>query len=134
MRLVEFMTTNIQFIAGGRSVYDAIEQMVDRRIRSLVVQFADDPPEYGVITARDIVVKVLGKDKSPADVKVSEIASKPMLCVNQDVTLHEAARLMEENNVARVFVCKSGKVVGVVAMIDLMSAVLIMRARGEHVD
>jgi CBS domain-containing protein len=57
-----------------------------------------------------------------------------MLCVNQDVTLHEAARLMEENNVARVFVCKNGKVVGVVAMIDLMSAVLIMRARGEHVD
>ena len=131
MKVAEFMTTHIRYIDSDRTVYDAIEHMVDRRIRSLVVRFSEDKMDYGVITARDIVIKVLGKQKDPASTRVAEIASKPMLCVDQETTLDEAATLMEENDVGRIFICESGKLMGVVALIDLMSAALIQRARGE---
>ena len=131
MKAVEFMTTNIRYIDSDYTVYDAIEQMVDRRIRSLVVRFPKKEMDYGVITARDIVIKVLSKEKDPAAVRVAEIASTPMLCVDQETTLNEAASLMEENGVGRIFICENGKLIGVVALIDLMSAALIQRARGE---
>lgn len=131
MKLSEFMTTHIHFVDADCPVYDAIEQMVDRRIRSLVVRFGGNPPEYGVITARDVVVKVMGKGLDPARLMVSEIATRPVVCVEQEMDMSEAARMMQENNVARVFVCDDGRIIGVVAMIDLMSAVLIQRARGE---
>jgi len=39
MKIDEFMTTRIATIDADRSVYDAIEKMVDRRIRSLLVKF-----------------------------------------------------------------------------------------------
>jgi len=39
MKVQEFMTTNIKFVDAEESAYDAIEKMVDRRIRSLVVRF-----------------------------------------------------------------------------------------------
>lgn len=134
MKLYEFMTTNLKFVDANRTVYEAIEQMVDRRIRSLIVKFSENPPEYGVITARDVVIKVLSKSKSPADVKVSEIASKPLFCVGEDESMLRASQIMEDNNVARIFICENGQPVGVVSMIDIMSATLIMRARGEHAD
>ncbi len=131
MKLSEFMTTHIRFVDSDYSLYDAIEQMVDRRIRSLIVNFPGEPPEYGVITARDIVIKVLSKGIDPASLKVSEIASRPVFCVEKNMEMFEAARMMDEHNIARVFVCDNGKIIGVVAMIDLMSAALIQRARGE---
>ncbi len=131
MKLVEFMTTGIRYIDANRTVYDAIEQMVDRRIRSLVVRFSESDMDCGVITARDIVIKVLSKSKDPESTRVSEIASKPMLCMEKEATMNEAAAIMEENEVGRVFVCENGKLIGVVALIDLMSASLIQRARGE---
>ena len=128
------MTTNIKFVAAESTVYEAIEIMVDRRIRSLLVCFSETPPDYGVITARDIVKKVLGRSKSPAEVNISEIASKPLCCMDQHQSMHDAAKLMDEMNIARVFVCDNGKPIGVVSMIDIMSATLIMRARGNNAD
>ena len=51
-----------------------------------------------------------------------------------DVTLAEASALMEKSHIARVFVCEGEKIVGVVSLLDIMTASLIMRARGEHVS
>ncbi len=134
MKLEEFMTTKIKFVDADQSLYDAIEKMVDRRIRSLIVNFPGNPPDYGVITARDIVFKVLAKGINPKDIKVSEIASKPIVCIDRNTKVYDASKLMEEYNIARVFVCEKEKIIGVVSLIDIMDASLIMRARGKHVS
>lgn len=134
MKIDEFMTTRIASIDADLSAYDAIEKMVDRRIRSLLVVFKGKDNDYGVITARDIVFKVLAKGIYPTDIKVSSIAAKPIVCVNRDVTLAEASALMEQSHIARLFVCEGEKIVGVVSLLDMMTASLIMRARGEHVS
>ncbi|MFH1240870.1 MAG: CBS domain-containing protein [Pseudomonadota bacterium] len=134
MKIYDFMTTKIEFVDAAGSVYDALEKMVDRRIRSLVVKYSKKDPSYGVITARDIVFKVLAKGKDPKGVRVSEIASKPLVCIEKDTSLNEAAALMERSNIARVFVKEGDKVIGVVALLDFMSAALIMRARGDYVS
>jgi CBS domain-containing protein len=99
-----------------------------------VVKFPGKESTYGVITARDIVFRVLAKGLNPQKVKVAEIASKPILCANQDMEVSEASALMESANVARIFACEEEKIVGVVSLVDIMDAALIMRARGEYVS
>ena len=133
MRIDEFMTTRIASIDADLSVYDAIEKMVDRRIRSLLVKFTGKDSDHGVITARDVVFKVLAKGLNPTDIKVASIAARPIVCVDREVTLAEAAALMEKSHIARLFVCEDGKIIGVASLLDVMSASLIMRARGENV-
>ena len=133
MRIDEFMTTRITSIDADRSVYDAIEKMVDRRIRSLLVKFKGKDSDNGVITARDVVFKVLAKGIDPTDIKVSSIASRPIVCIDYEVTLSEAAVLMQKSHIARLFVCENEKIIGVASLLDIMAASLIMRARGEHV-
>jgi CBS domain-containing protein len=132
MKAQEFMTTKIESVDADRSVYDAVEKMVDRRIRALLVRFSGKGFNYGIITARDIVFKVLAKGLSPKNIKVSEIASKPVVCFNKDTDINEAASLMEKKKIARAFICEGEEIIGVISLIDIMAGTLIMRARGDH--
>ncbi len=134
MKIKEFMTTRVEFVDVNGSVYDAVEKMVDRRIRSVVVRLKEKNNSYGVITARDVVYKVLARGMDPRTTKASEIASKPIVCVEKDIDVLDAAEVMEKSKIARVFVREGESIVGVVALLDIMSAALIMRARGEHVS
>lgn len=134
MKVYEFMTTRLESVNAKDSVYEAVELMVDRRIRSLLVRFPGGDMEDGVITARDIVYKVLADGKDPKEMQVSEIASRPISCIDQDTSLEKAAALMKESGVARLFACDGDKIVGVISMMDAMAAMLIIRARGDHVS
>jgi CBS domain-containing protein len=49
------------------------------------------------------------------------------------MAIHDAAALMEDSVIARVFVCEEGKIVGVLSLLDVMAASLILRARGNYV-
>lgn len=133
MKVMEFMTTRLESVESGKTVYDAIEKMVDLRIRSLLVRFPGDDMTDGVITARDVVYKVLAQGKDPNEVQVGDIASRPIACINKETPLKDAAALMQETKVARVFACDGPRIVGVLSLMDAMAAVLIIRARGEHV-
>jgi CBS domain-containing protein len=134
MKVNEFMTTNIESIDHKRSVYHAVERMVNRRIRSLLVRFPGNEREYGVITARDVVFKVLAKGLDPTKINVSKIASKPIVFIDQNTDFKEVAKIMDESNIARVFVCDQDRIIGLVALMDVMSASIIARARGDHVS
>ncbi|RJR53190.1 MAG: CBS domain-containing protein [Desulfobacteraceae bacterium] len=132
MRVDEFMTTKIETIDANGTVYDAVETMVNRRIRSVVVMAPGTESVDGVVTARDVVFKVLAKGLNPKNVKVSDIASRPIVCASGEMDFEDVATLMEKSNIARVFICEEGKVRGLVSLLDLMAAELIMRARGDH--
>jgi signal-transduction protein with cAMP-binding, CBS, and nucleotidyltransferase domain len=132
MKVQELMTTKIESVDADRTVYDAVEKMVDRRIRSLMARFPEENLNHGIITARDIVFKVLAKSLNPKDIKVSEIASRPLVCIDKNMDLNEAASLMEKKNIARIFVCEDEKIIGVIALIDIMTGALLMMARGDH--
>lgn len=132
MKVHEFMTTKIEFIDADGSVYEVIEKMVDKRIRSLLVKLSKNNNDYGVITARDVVFKVMAKSIDPKNIKAREIASNPIVCIDQDMDFNEAATLMKKANISRLIVCDAKKIVGVLAMMDVMSAALIKRARGDY--
>ena len=132
MEAQEFMTTKIESVDADRSVYDAVEKMVDRRIRSLLVRLSGKDLNYGIITAKDIVFKVLAKGLNPKDIKVSEIASKPAVYVDKNANINEVASLMEKKKIARILVCEDKEIIGLITLLDLMAGALIMRARGEH--
>jgi signal-transduction protein with cAMP-binding, CBS, and nucleotidyltransferase domain len=47
-----------------------------------------------------------------------------------DVKFEEAALIVGKNNIGRIFVCERGKIVDLVSLLDVLSAELIMGARG----
>lgn len=131
MKAEEIMTKKIEFIESEAPVYDAIEKMIDKRLRSLVVRPKDEKDTYGVITARDIVFKVIGKNLDVKKTKVDEIAEKPLIYINRAMELEHIVSLLKNYNISRAFVCDGVDVVGVVALMDVMGAALIQKAKGS---
>ncbi|MEW6053157.1 MAG: CBS domain-containing protein [Nitrospirota bacterium] len=132
MKVEEVMTKKVEMIDGKASIYDAIERMIDKRIRSLLVKPGDENDVYGVITVRDIVFKVLVKNLNLNKTKVGEITSKPLVCINKGVELDHAVSLMTKFNISRVFVCEGKEISGIISLLDVMSAELIKKAREGH--
>lgn len=133
MKIEEIMTKKLESVEANAPVYDAIEKMVDRRIRSLLVKPKDEKDVYGVVTVRDIVFKVIGKNLDPNKIRVEEIASKPVISIDKDMDIGHIINLMTKFNIARVFVSAGKEIIGVVSLLDIMAASLIARARGGRV-
>jgi CBS domain-containing protein len=133
MRMHEVMIKKLESVEANAPVYDAIEKMVDRRIRSILVKPKDERDVYGIVTARDIVFKVIGKNLDPNKVRIEEIASKPVISVDKDMDIDHVISLMNKFNIARVFVSEGKEMIGVVSLLDIMAAALIERARGGHI-
>jgi len=128
-KVKEIMNTKLETIKPEATVYDAIEKLVDKRMRSMIVLPKDDKDVYGVITVRDIVFKVISQNLDPHKIKVEEIASKPVISIDKETELGHLIKLMEKFNIARVFVHEGRQIIGVVSLLDVMSATLIERAR-----
>jgi CBS domain-containing protein len=129
MNVVEIMTKKLETIEADASLYDAIEKMIDRRIRSLLVKPKDDKDVNGVITVRDIVNKALAKNLDLNRTKVREITSKPLVCIDKGMDVEYAINLMSKFNITRVFVNDGKEIIGIISLLDVMSAELIKRAK-----
>jgi CBS domain-containing protein len=129
MNVVEIMTKKLETIEADAPVYNAIEKMIDRRIRSLLVKPKDDKDVHGVITVRDIVTKALAKNLDLNKTRVGEITSKPLVCVDKGMDIEYAINLMSKFNITRVFVNDGKEIIGIISLLDVMSAELIKRAR-----
>lgn len=128
-KVKEIMNTKLETVIPDTTVFDAIEKLIDKRIRSIIVLPKDDKDVYGVITVRDIVFKVLAKNLDPRKINVEQIASKPVISIDKETELEHLIKLMEKFNIARVFVHDGREIIGIVSLLDVLSATLIERAR-----
>ena len=122
MKVEDVMNERLEFIDANSSVKEAIDLMLGKRIRSLLVKPRNEMDCYGVITVRDIVFGVFANDLKPEDVRVGDIASRPIVTVPKGTELMNVVRFMKRFNIARVFVLDDGKIVVVVSLMDIMKA------------
>jgi CBS domain-containing protein len=74
----------------------------------------------GLVTDRDIACRAIATGKTPADVAVSEVMTKPVYTVRQNDDVEVAIDLMKTKQVRRLPVLSDdGKVIGIVAPSDL---------------
>ncbi|MFO7968420.1 MAG: CBS domain-containing protein [Archaeoglobaceae archaeon] len=121
----DVMNRKVESISPNASVLDAIEKLVDNRIRSLVVE--PDPEkdvDYGVVTFRDIILRCLSEGLEPKDLEVKEIATTPVVYVTRDMGVGGVVKVMKENNLSRVFVKEKDRIVGVIAPLDIVATCL----------
>jgi CBS domain-containing protein len=111
------MTSSPKTIGPTTTAQEAARLMTSEDVGALPIVEGDKL--VGVVTDRDLAIRVLAEGKSP-DTVVSKIASKDVVTVDPDQTLEEAARLMAEHQVRRLPVVEEdGSLVGVLAQADI---------------
>jgi signal-transduction protein with cAMP-binding, CBS, and nucleotidyltransferase domain len=101
------------------TVARAAEIMCRDEVGSCIVLQNNLP--IGIITEQDINCKVVAKDLKPGSVHVSSIMSTPLITIEADKTVGDAAHMMVKHKVRRLPVVEEQKVVGIVTVRDLLS-------------
>ena len=74
----------------------------------------------GIITERDLVIRVLAKNLKPDTVKAKEIMTTPLVTIEPDAAITEAARRMNRLDIRRLGVIYKGNLVGVISSKDIL--------------
>ncbi len=117
-KIREFMSSYLETIAAHDSVQHAAGRMRAFDLGCLLVR--DDQELVGMITDRDITVRVTAAGKNPRTTAVSEVMSPGLICCNEDQDVEEVARMMEINQLHRLaLIDREGHPTGIISIGDL---------------
>ncbi len=114
----EIMSSDAECVGEDESVIDAAEKMARLDVGALPI-CGEDERLKGMLTDRDIVVKVLAEGKDPSDTKAGELAEGKPVTIGADDSAEEALRTMSEHKLRRLPVIDGHELIGVVSQGDL---------------
>ncbi len=130
----ELMTTNPKTVEPSATVVDAARVMKQEDVGPVPVVENGDRLA-GIVTDRDVVLRVVAEGRDPQATNVGEIMSRDLATVDPDQPLDEALRLMARHQVRRLPVCEEdGRLVGIVAQADIATELGDDRVTGQVVE
>jgi CBS domain-containing protein len=114
----DVMTSNPRSIDAEKSVAYAAKMMREEDVG--LAPIVEGDKLIGMLTDRDIAIRVVAEGRNPDQVKVADVASKQVVTIDPQQDLDEALRIMAKHQVRRLPVVEEdGKLVGVVAQADI---------------
>jgi CBS domain-containing protein len=114
----DIMSHDADCVQESQSILDAAKELADRDVGAMPI-CGDDERLKGMLTDRDIVVKVLAQGKDPSSTKVAEIAQGKPVTIGADDSIEEALRTMSEHKVRRLPVIDGHDLVGIISQADI---------------
>ncbi len=108
----------------NESVQTAAQRMNSRNVGTLVVLDKEKRP-VGMLTDRDLAVRVLAKASDPIQTTVSEVMTQSLRTVSENTPIEDALRAMRLGRCRRLPVVDStGKLVGLLSVDDIMDLLI----------
>ena len=117
LKVEDVMVKEVITIDEKSTVKEAADIMNRFEIGCLLVTRKDKA--VGILTERDLLRRVVSQTKSPRTTKVESVMSKPLIVVEPDMELEEAAKLMFRLKIKKLPVVESGQLMGLVTLTDL---------------
>jgi CBS domain-containing protein len=114
----EVMTGGVECVGEKETVLDAAKKLADLDVGSMPI-CGEDNRLKGMLTDRDIVVKVLAAGKDPGSTTAGELGEGKPVTIGADDSVDEALRTMTQNKVRRLPVIDGHDLVGIVSQADL---------------
>ncbi len=108
----------IYTIRPEATVLEATQRMNHYKIGALVVM--QDNQVVGIFTERDVLRRVVAEQRSPHEVRVAEVMTTDVICVEPDIDLEEASNIMKTHRIRHLPVCDAeGRLQGIISMGDI---------------
>jgi CBS domain-containing protein len=119
MSLQKFCTRPVVTVSPEQTIAAACQLLREKNVGCLVA--VEEGKPRGILTDRDIALKVTGEHKDPQHTKVRDVMTNNPLSISVNKTLHDLTAIMRTHHVRRVpIVDGGGKVVGLVTLDDLL--------------
>ncbi len=120
MLVKDIMTSPVITVDEGASVREVAHLMDRHRVGCIIVTGKDEKP-LGIVTERDLVTRVLAKNVQLGKLTVKKVMTFPLITVDPDETLSEAARRMSQLNIRRLGVIYKGNLIGIISSKDILA-------------
>jgi CBS domain-containing protein len=117
--LREIMQRSVATVSPAATAAEAARMMGERGIGCLLV--VQGSKVAGIVTERDLLLKVMAPGRDAASVRISEIMSGPLVAAGPEAHIGEAVGLMAEHRIRRLPVVKDGSLVGIVTASDILA-------------
>ena len=116
----DIMSDDCTCVGENDSVLDAAKRLAQLDVGSMPICGEDDRLK-GMLTDRDIVVKVLAEDKDPSSVTAGElgVGDGKTVTIGADDSIDDALRTMIDHKVRRLPVIDERKLVGIISQADI---------------
>jgi CBS domain-containing protein len=117
MKVRDVMTSSVDWVTPDTAVVEVARLMKKDDVGSIPI--CQGNRLIGMITDRDIVLKVVATGENTNNISVKDIMSTDIISVSSDQDVHEAADLMSKYQIRRLPVLENDKLVGILAIGDL---------------
>ena len=100
---------------------EKVAQLMDKYQLGCIIVTSKEGKPIGIITERDLIVRVLAKNLLSSKLKAREVMSSPLMTISPDATISEAARMMSRLNIRRLGVVYRGELVGIISSKDILA-------------
>ena len=115
----DIMTPECTCVGENDTVLDAAERLAELDVGAMPICGTDDRLK-GMITDRDIVVKVIAQGKNPASTPVGDLATQDeVVTIGADDSIDEALETMSSHKVRRLPVIDGRELVGIISQADI---------------
>lgn len=108
---------DVASIGRDATVVVAARLMNERKIGSLVVTEGDKV--VGIFTERDVLIRVVAEERSPAKCRVCDVMTTPVACCNPATALDECRGVMRARRIRHLPVVDDGRLQGMISIGDL---------------
>ncbi|MGA1871560.1 MAG: cyclic nucleotide-binding/CBS domain-containing protein [bacterium] len=117
LEIGDVMTDHVVRISSDKSILDAANLMAKNNISCLVV--SDNGNLTGILTETDFLHMAVDKGSSAENIKVREMMTSPVMSIPENMSVIDASRIMQKENVKRLPVTKGKRLVGIITQTDL---------------
>jgi CBS domain-containing protein len=118
----EIMTPDAEYLDAETTVLDAARRLAETELGAMPVCNGEGRLQ-GMVTDRDLVVKVLAQGLDPNEVRLSQVADQPeVVTIGADDSAEEAIETMKRHAVRRLPVIDGHDLVGMVSQADIARA------------
>jgi len=120
MLVKDVMTSPVITISEEDTVQEAA-RLMDKNDVGCIIVVDKERMATGIITERDMITRVLSKNALPSKIKAKKVMTSPLLTIDPDESLTDAARKMSRLNVRRLGVMYRGNLEGLISSKDILA-------------
>lgn len=121
-KLLEDKGGVIWSIRPDATVFEALESMGEKGVGALLVM--ENAELVGIISERDYARKVILRDRTSRDTKVSEIMTTDVICIGANDSIEKCMSIMTKNNFRHLPVQKDNQIIGMITLGDVVKEII----------
>lgn len=120
-KVKDLMSKNVITANKDLPIVEAAKILSEKGVGCLVVTENGSP--LGMLTERDIITRCVAAGRDPSKTKISEVMSTPVVSIDPDTNMVDAAKLMVSKMIRRLPVTQGDRLEGIITTYDLIKEV-----------